>query len=111
MTDLGTLGGTVSYARGINDSGQVVGYSYTSSGIYHAFLWQNGSMTDLGTLGGTESYAYGINNNGWIVGESYDASGYSHAVIWEPVPEPSSILALLSGIGSLGGAIVRRRVK
>jgi uncharacterized membrane protein len=35
--DLGTLGRD-SYASGINDAGQVVGYSYTDKGQYHAFI-------------------------------------------------------------------------
>ncbi len=41
MTDLGTLGGegTYSYACGINNLGQVVGYSTTDSGEMHAVLW------------------------------------------------------------------------
>ena len=54
LTDLGTLGGDYSYAFGINDAGQVVGYSDTAAGIPHAFITgPNGvGMTDLGTLGG-----------------------------------------------------------
>ncbi len=68
FVDLGTLGGNCSYANGINDKGQVVGKSYTSSGKSHAFLYTNGSMTDLGTLGGKSSYANGINNKGQVVG-------------------------------------------
>ena len=54
MIDLGTLGGTYSYANGINNKGQIVGYSLTASGQDHAFLYSGGKMTDLGTLGGTE---------------------------------------------------------
>ena len=65
-TDLGTLGGSSSYAHGINARGQVVGYSSTASDDWHAFLWEGGTMTDLGTLGGRESEAYGINDRGQV---------------------------------------------
>ena len=59
--DLGTLGGTYSSASGINDNGQVVGYSYTSSGEMHAMSWtREGGMVDLGTLGGGVSDATAV---------------------------------------------------
>ena len=72
MQDLGTLpGGAVSYATGINDSGQVVGNSsYTANGFDHPFLYSNGTMQDLGTLGGIDGYAEGINDSGQVVGYS-----------------------------------------
>ena len=59
LTDLGTLGGSNSHAFGINDAGQVVGFSYTAAGSQHAFITgPNGvGMTDLGTLGGGPSDA------------------------------------------------------
>ena len=50
-------------------------------------------------------FANGTNDNGWIVGYSTDALGFEHAVLWMPVPEPSSILALLCGIGGMGGEL------
>ena len=43
MVDSGTLGGDYSYAYGINDAGEVVGYSQTDSGYAHAFLY-DGAM-------------------------------------------------------------------
>lgn len=87
FTDLGTLGSTYFYAgagaNGMNDSGQVVGYSEFSSYLWHAFLWtpggtdgiaSNPQMKDLGALGGIFSTASAINNSGVVVGvaETYD---------------------------------------
>src|SRR6188768_94661 len=53
VTSLGTLGGYYSSASAINDSGQVVGSSYTAGGGRAFITGTNGvGMTALGTLGG-----------------------------------------------------------
>ena len=67
LTDLGTFGGTNSYAYGINGSSQVVGYTYSVGHSQQAFLYSNHTLIDLGAvLGSGSSYAYGINNSGQI---------------------------------------------
>lgn len=96
-----------SKASDINDSGLIVGESKASDGYTHATLWQDGNMIQLEDLGYGSS-AMKINNNGWIIGRTSDASGNYHSALWEPVPEPSSILALLCGIGGLAGVIRKR---
>jgi probable HAF family extracellular repeat protein len=99
ITDLGTLGGKVSYAFGVNIHGDVAGSSTTASGDEHAFLYHNGVMSDLGVLdsGDTFSRAYGINDSGVLVGQSIndlgqivgfgDIGGLQHAYFMSPVPE------------------------
>ncbi len=87
LTDLGTLGGKVSVAFGINDSGQVVGESYTRGPFVkrRPFIWENGFMTALGNLGQDDGAAESINELGQVVGWSRrdDRSwGRRHAFLW-----------------------------
>ncbi|MDH3856839.1 MAG: hypothetical protein OEV07_02510 [Gammaproteobacteria bacterium] len=72
VIDLGTLpGGTTSSAQDINDAGNIVGSSETSSGETHAFFFSGGVMSDIGTLpGGDFSHANGINDLDQVVGVS-----------------------------------------
>jgi probable HAF family extracellular repeat protein len=90
--DLGTLGGPDAMAYAINESGQIVGYSYTNdtpnpdTGIptVDPFLWAGGKMIDLRTLGGTIAYATWLNDRGQVIGDSNLAGDkYSHGFLWD----------------------------
>jgi probable HAF family extracellular repeat protein len=73
VTDLGSLGGSVSSGRAINNLGQIAGYSYTTGdSVIHATLWKNGTITDLGALNGANSVANAINIKGQVVGTNFD---------------------------------------
>ena len=101
-----------SHAYGINNRGQIVGVSTTSTGV-HAVLWENGTVTDLGTLPGHNySEALGINERGQIMGLSgiwADGcnAGECNAVLWEEgtiidLGIPMTAWGLPSGINNPG---------
>lgn len=71
-----------SWATGINDKGQVVGYSETGQGGIQGFVWKKGVMTKLPTLGGSWSNANAINENGVVAGVAEVETGTWHAVIY-----------------------------
>lgn len=71
--DLGTLGGSNSVAKDINDLGQIVGFSSDTHGQPAPFLYQ-GSMSAL--PGGSYSEAIGINNRSQMIGSGEGRYGY-----------------------------------
>ncbi len=72
MTDLGTLGGTFSFANGINLHGTITGAaSIAGDGETHAVVWNEFGIIDLGTIAGYKSaQGLGINKHGAVVGEA-----------------------------------------
>src|SRR5664279_4864154 len=104
MRDLGTLGGPDALTQSINERGQIVGISYTSSipnpdsGIptIDPFFWEDGRMEDIGTFGGTFGVANFINNRGQVVGTSnLVGDSTHHPFLWSR--------GILKDLGTLGG--------
>lgn len=71
---LGTLGGPLSTASGVNASEAVVGFAYTANNLQHAFYWtSSGGMLDLTpsitNVGGAT--AMGVNSSNEVAGYYY----------------------------------------
>jgi probable HAF family extracellular repeat protein len=89
---------TCATALAINNSGQVVGYSYPNgiSGLSQATIWSGTVPTVLGTLGASPSYATATNNLEEVAGYSSTSSGNccTDAFVWNG----GSLISLGSGI-------------
>ena len=98
MIDIGTLGGPITFARGMNNDGSIVGSSDTAGVPQHAILFADGQLYDLGTLGGVHSSARDINDSGQIVGSSQrpEPDDYHHAFLLDN--------GQMTDLGTLGGA-------
>jgi probable HAF family extracellular repeat protein len=72
VSDLGTLGGSFSLAYGINEKGEIDGFSTIPGDLAeHAFLLKDGALVDLGTLGGLNSQTFaGLSNREKVVGSA-----------------------------------------
>lgn len=116
VRELGTLGGTNTYAAALNEHGQVVGASEFSPGnpVTHAFRWTRGSgMIDLDPAGITDSVATAINNKGHVVGRAgFPADGQParHAFHWSPQTgivdlTPGASVSAAYGINDVGTAV------
>lgn len=81
VTDLGASEGG---ASGINNAGEVAGYTQMPDGSYQAFLWTAGQMTMLGKLVGN-TYGGSLNDQGQVVGRAAAGTGNAdlRAVLWQ----------------------------
>lgn len=114
MKSLPTLGGNISEAFGINNSGQIVGVAETSTQdascgrpqvlVYEGVIWNpDGTMQPLSPFpGDVISAAIGINNKGQVVGGSGACAPLSpsisaHALLWQN--------GSVTDLGNLGGSL------
>lgn len=97
IENLGSLSARNSYAAGLNDLGDVVGYYYSDEWARRAFLFSGGTLIDLGTLGGDSSEAADVNSHRQIVGQSLTDAGEWHAFIWDAANG-------MRDLGTLGGS-------
>lgn len=96
-----------SVAFGINEPGQIVGYSGTCIAANHAVIWENGTPTPLPDLGVEGfSLAWGINDHGQMVGEVLRPDGATdYAVLWQNPHEITNLRTLPGDFGSLASGI------
>jgi probable HAF family extracellular repeat protein len=96
FTDLGTLpGGVSAEGGGINDAGQIVGQTCSTSSCT-VFLWQDGVMTDLNAVVPADASLYpfvaaGINSLGEIVGLAFDKNTGACCHGFLAIPENSAV--------------------
>src|SRR3984957_5293349 len=98
ITRIPTAQDANSVALGINNRGEVVGYSFKGD-EYQAFGYSSSdkTLTDVGSLGGKINAACAINDAGQIVGYSQDANGNLLAFI-------SSRNQPIASLGTIDGA-------
>jgi probable HAF family extracellular repeat protein len=78
------LGANGTYAQGINNFNQVVGYYEDANFKIHGFWYSNGTYITLDDPSGAQgTFLEGINDSGQITGYYYDASGNSHGFIYD----------------------------
>jgi probable HAF family extracellular repeat protein len=87
MLFLGILAGNSenpkSFARDINDNGQIVGTSTKGFHQFRPYIWQSNVMTELGVLEKVTGSASGINISGQIVGSrSLTGGNVIRATLW-----------------------------
>lgn len=93
--------------NGLNNRGQLAGDLDRIATIWNP----DGITTSLPNLtGAVWATALAINDPGQVVGVTELADRNTYLTLWTPVPEPSSLVALVAGVGGVG-VLLRRRLR
>lgn len=119
ILDLGTLGGTLSFAHNPSNGADVAGDSTISGdSATRGFIWKNGRMTDLGTLGGPDSDTGSyrpLSDNDLVAGQSEiptpdpngeDACGHGTALECRAFLWKDGVMAMLPTLGASSGLFI-----
>lgn len=124
--DIGSLIGLNTFPNAINDNGVVVGSSLMEvtriNSLAHAFIWdEKNGMIDMNSLlpnnlinaGWVLTGAHDINNKGGILVNGFNTATKQETVFLanytSPIPEPSTWVMLLIGVGLIGFTAKRKR--
>jgi probable HAF family extracellular repeat protein len=104
VQDLGTVGGTESFADDASGDGSVVvGQSRNSGAFWKAFRWTAATgMRDIGTLGGPMAAAYNVSDNGSVVvgrALTSSSSASDRAFRWTTQRGMENLQSVLTNLG------------
>jgi probable HAF family extracellular repeat protein len=85
MTDLPGLGGTLTFANGINNCAQVIGQSNLPGDLtFHPVLWDRGRVIDLGTFGGDNGTTNFVTDMAEVIGKADLPGSQTHdGFLWK----------------------------
>ena len=98
FTQLDFPGATDTRARGISDTGQIVGEFDDANRNTHGFLYSGGTFTQIDVPGSPMTEAFGINSAGQIVGDFYDQAGYGHGFLATPKSKTKAASVKAAGV-------------
>lgn len=97
-------------ATGINNAGNVCGFTIDSKSVSHGWLQIGGIVQILNYPESTGTVALGLNNKGQVVGSYTDASNNSHGFVytlstkkWQSIDDPDGVdTTVVNGINDNG---------
>src|ERR1700721_693238 len=93
-------------ATGINNKGNIVGFSTFKRGVTSSWLLSGGQLTAFQFPGGSDTQAFGVNTHNEIVGSYLDGSGVDHGFTLSDPKGPSSVWQSINDPNGVGSTVV-----
>jgi len=103
-------GATATFAEGINETGQIVGFYEDASRIFHGFIYSGGTFTTIDVPDSQETRIYGVNDAGQMVGTYADQQANTRGFLLSAgsftlIDYPNALYTIPSGINNHGDIV------